>query len=129
MDQININSQRKIQDFNNTFDSAIDSNNLEILAAIDGDKLAMTENDDNPFSDKYDIMLPKNIGNSISALKYNKDYDYNIHCLNNKKFNTWFNRSLIVFSCQCCLIIIIACAIEFSKMDYNNINVNNVALQ
>lgn len=88
--------------------------NLGTIVTNDCDNLAMKENDDNPFSNKYEIMLPKKDEISISALKYNKDYDYNIHCLNNKKFNTWFNRSIIVFSCQCCLIVIITCAVEYS---------------
>lgn len=64
----------------------------------------------NPFSDKFE--LPNSFNDS---LKIDTNYSFSAHCLTNKKFNVWCGRSIIAFSCQACLIVVVVCALIFKN--------------
>lgn len=68
------------------------------------------ETDLNPFSDSYAI------NEQVSTTtNYVKNYDFEAHCYTNLMFRTWCYRSLIAFTCQLCLIIVIVCAVVLTK--------------
>lgn len=73
----------------------------------------------NPFSDKNEVKSSNDLKTFNLKSKLNNfntnNYNFEVHCLNNKKYYTWCGRSLISFSCQVCLLFVILCAIEFSK--------------
>lgn len=72
-----------------------------------------------PFSDEFDadnFTRPSQV-----VVKYKADYDFGAHFAVNQKFNKWLGRSIIAFSCEFCLIVVLICAAVFTKSDSNTV--------
>lgn len=70
---------------------------------------------DNPFAYKYKISESESERTVQSLQQENKKYNFDAHCSINNRFDKWCGRSLIAFSCQVCLIVVIICAVVFAR--------------